>query len=241
MKSSITKIVLVFFMTSIFTSCGIGMFNGVQGNKNVISKDRTSSENFNQIKVSTGLELHVAMGSENKVIVEADENLHDIIVTDIKDGILNIYSEKNIWTAKSKKVFVTVKDLASLSATSGANIYSEESLKVNNIQVRATSGADIKIDVAANSVITACTSGADIDISGTANEHSCNATSGASIEAYNLKSKNVTASVTSGAAINVFAIESIKASATSGGDIDFKGNPKNVDKSSSSGGSISKK
>ena len=64
---------------------------------------------------------------------------------------------------------------------------------------------------------------------------------GASIDAYQLQSKNVSAKVTSGADINVYASESIVAKATSGGDIDFMGNPKKVDKKTSSGGSVSAK
>ena len=46
---------------------------------------------------------------------------------------------------------------------------------------------------------------------------------------------------TSGADINVYASESLNAKATSGGDVDFRGNPKNVDKKESSGGDISAK
>jgi hypothetical protein len=59
------------------------------------------------------------------------------------------------------------------------------------------------------------------------------------LDRYELKSENATVNVTSGASINVFASESINAKATSGGNIDFKGNPKKVDKKSNSGGSIS--
>jgi hypothetical protein len=120
-------------------------------------------------------------------------------------------------------------------------VYTKETLKVEKLTIKSTSGAKINISVDANAVQTNATSGSDIQIAGTAQNYSSNATSGASIDAYELKSKNVSAIVTSGANINVFAIESIDAVATSGGDIDFKGNPKKTSKKSSSGGSISAK
>ncbi len=93
----------------------------------------------------------------------------------------------------------------------------------------------------ANTVQSSATSGSDIELTGNTDQHTSSATSGASIDAYNLLSKNTTVNVTSGADINVYASESIDARATSGGDIDFKGNPKKVNKQSSSGGSISAK
>jgi hypothetical protein len=221
MKSTTTKILTFLFIITLLSSCNVNMLNRVNGNKNVVTEDRTTKEAFTTIKVSSGLDLFISQGSKNKIIVEADENLQEIIITEVKNGLLKIYTEKNIWRAKARKIYVTVKDLETLTATSGAEVYAKESLKVNNLRISATSGAEINISVDANTVETNATSGADIEISGIANNYITNATSGASIDAYELHSKNVTAKV------------------TSGGDIDFKGNPKKVDKKSTSGGSIS--
>jgi hypothetical protein len=239
MKTTTTKILIVLFLATFLSSCNINMFNRVNGDRNVVTQDRTTKEAFTKIKVSTGLDLYISQGSKNKITVEADENLQEIIITEVINGELKIYSEKNIWRAKARKIHVTVNNLENLVATSGADVYTKETLKITNLKISATSGADIKISVDANTVETNATSGSDIEISGLANNYFSNATSGASIDAYELKSKSATVKVTSGAAINVFAIESIDAKATSGGDIDFKGNPKKVDKKSSSGGSIS--
>lgn len=239
MKIAAQKILTLLLITTLFSSCAVDMFNRVNGNRNVVTEDRSTKEDFTKIKVSTGLELYISQGSKNKITVEADENLQDIIITEVKDGVLKIYSEKNIWRSKARKVYVTIKNLDAIAATSGSDVYTNERLKVNDLNISATSGADITISVDANTVETSATSGSDIEISGVSNNHISKATSGASIDAYQLRSRNVTAKVTSGADINVYASESIVAKATSGGGIDFKGSPKKVDKKTSSGGSVS--
>ena len=239
MKTSSTKLLTILFIATLFSSCAIDMFNRATGNRNVVTEDRSAKEDFTKIKVSTGLDLYISQGSKNQITVEADENLQDIIITEIQDGMLKIYSEKNIWRAKARKIYVTIENLEAIAATSGSDVYANETLKVNNLNISATSGSDINISVDANTVETNATSGSDIEVSGVSNNHISKATSGASIDAYQLQSKNVSAKVTSGADINVYASESIVAKATSGGDIDFMGNPKKVDKKTSSGGSIS--
>ena len=241
MKNSISKIIAILFVATIFTSCGVDMFNRVNGNRNVVTKNRKTSNDFTGIKVSTGIDLYISQGNKNKVTVEADENLHDIIITEVENGVLKVYSEKSIWRAKARKVHVTIKDLSLLKATSGSDVYGKGTINTNEISISATSGADIKITVAATSVETSSTSGADIKIAGTTTNHASSATSGASIGAYQLESKNVIAKATSGADINIYASEKLDAKATSGGDIDFKGNPKSVNKKSNSGGDVSKK
>ena len=241
MKTSSTKLLTILFIATLFSSCAIDMFNRATGNRNVVTEDRSAKEDFTKIKVSTGLELYISQGLKNQITVEADENLQDIIITEIQDGMLKIYSEKNIWRAKARKIYVTIENLEAIAATSGSDVYANETLKVNNLNISATSGSDINISVDANTVETNATSGSDIEVSGVSNNHISKATSGASIDAYQLQSKNVSAKVTSGADINVYASESIVAKATSGGDIDFIGNPKMVDKKTSSGGSVSAK
>lgn len=241
MKSTTKKLLALLFVSVLMSSCNVNMFNRVNGNRNVVTADRSTSQKFTKIKVSTGLDLYLSQGTKNKVTLEADENLHDIIITEVNDGVLKIYSEKNIWQAKARKVYVTVKNLEGLTATSGSDVYTEDVLKVETIKVSATSGADIRIALDADTVETSATSGSDIRISGTANNHTSIANSGASIEAYKLISKNATVQVSSGADINIYASESINAKASSGGDIDFKGNPREMNKKSSSGGSVSAK
>jgi hypothetical protein len=241
MKIANHKILTLLFVATLFSSCAVDMFNRVNGNRNVVIEDRSTKEDFTKIKVSTGLDLYISQGSKNQITVEADENLQDIIRTEVKDGVLRIYSEKNIWRAKARKVYVTVETLEALTATSGSDAYAKETLKVNDLKISATSGADIHISVSANTIKTTATSGSNIEVSGASNNHISKATSGASIDAYQLRSKNVTVKVTSGANINVHASESIDAKATSGGDIDFKGSPKKVNKKTSSGGSVSAK
>ena len=241
MKNSISKLVAFLFITTIFSSCAVDMFNKVTGNRNVVSIDRKATDNFTGVKVSTGLDLYISQGSKNTITVEADENLQDIIITEVENGILKIYSEKSIWKAKSRKVFVTVKTLEILKATSGSDVYGKGVINADEISISATSGADIRISIDAKSVETSSSSGSDINISGVTINHASSATSGSSIDAYELVSKNVIAKATSGADINIYASEKIEAKANSGGDIDFKGNPKQINKKSSSGGSVSAK
>lgn len=241
MKASTKTFFSILFLATLLSSCNVNMFNRVNGNRNVVTEERNLKEDFTKIKVSTGLDLYISQGTSNEITVEADENLHDIIITEVKNGVLKIYSEENIWKAKARKIYVTVETLEGITATSGSDVYTKETIKVNDIKVSATSGADIRISLDANSVSSSATSGSDIEISGVASNHSSSATSGASIDAYDLHSKNVNVKVSSGADINIYASESITAKASSGGDIDFKGNPKKVSKKSSSGGDISKK
>ena len=259
MKKTIIQFSALFFLT-ILSSCGLDMLNRIEGNNNVISIDRDIDENFTKVRVSTGIELIIDQGNEVSLTVEADENLHDIIITEVEDGKLKIYTEKNIWKSASKKVYLTVNTLEELKASSGSSIKTSNELNATNLTVGSSSGASVNLkikavnlnsktssgasanlDVNATNVVSESSSGSTMKIKGETSTHETNASSGSSINAYRLVSKNVTAKVSSGASISVYASENINGRASSGGSISFEGDPKTVTKNTSSGGSISRR
>ena len=239
MKNTSYRFIGILFISTIFTSCGLDIFNGVVGNSNVVITERTIKADFSGIKVSTGIDLFIRQGSTNAITVEADENLHDLIITEVKEGILKIYTDKNIWKAKARKVYVTIENLTLLKASSGSNVKSESVINTNEIYIDASSGASIDIEVVAKSAVTEASSGSDVKIKGTTINHTARASSGSSINAYKLKSTNANASASSGASINIYASKNMDAKASSGGAIDYTGNPARINKEASSGGSIS--
>lgn len=242
MKTTISKVFALIILVTLTVSCAGGMFNSVTGDRNVKTETRKIQDDFSVVKVSTGLDLYITQGDMVSLEIEADENLHDIIKTEVNEnGKLSIYSEKNIWKAKARKIHLTVTNIEELIATSGSDVHTENTLKATNFKVSVMSGSDAKINIDAENVVSSATSGADLNITGVTVNHTSNATSGSSIYAFELESQNTKANATSGSNIDVYATESINAKATSGGDIDFKGNPKKVDKKESSGGDISAK
>lgn len=240
MKTLVSKILVAFIAITTMTSCAVDLFNRIEGNRHVVTEQRKLNDDFSQVKVSTGLDLYITQGDKVSLTVKADENLHDIIITEVNNGQLRIYAEKGIRRAKARKVYLTVTNLEELVATSGSDVYSENTLKADFFTVKVSSGADARIKVDADNVESSASSGADLRISGKSKTHSSKASSGSSIYAFRLLSEDVTVRVSSGADINIYASESINARASSGGDIDFKGNPKSTNKKKSSGGSISK-
>ena len=239
MKSVITKAFALLFIATVSTSCMIDGISSVSGNRNVITETRKINDDFTKVEVGQGIQLFITQEDNVSLVVEADENLHDLIETEVRNGVLKISSRRNIRRAKSKKVYLSMPNINAIKATSGSDVVTENTIKADAFDVHVSSGADAKIDVNAETVNSSSSSGADLRIKGTANSFTAKASSGSSIRAYSLESKSANVRVSSGADIDVYVIESLNARASSGGDIDFRGNPKNVDKRKSSGGSIS--
>jgi len=239
LKTTFLKIAVFFFLATTTTSCIIDGFSKITGNRNVLTKSRKVSEDFNSIAVSRGLDVYITQGNKNAITVEADENLHDVITTEVRNGVLSISAEENIGRAKAKKVYVTTHGLEKLTASSGSSVRTENTLTATSFTAKASSGASLRLHIKADSLWAKSSSGASLKMMGEAADLTVKASSGSDIRAYDLIAAHGTAKASSGASINLHVTESIDAKASSGGDIDYKGNPKTTHKKKSSGGSIS--
>lgn len=233
---TIAKLTLVGILFMSLSSC---VFEGVKGNKNVTSQTRNISSDFDAISVSRGLDVYLTIGFSTSLEIEADENLHEIITTEVEDGVLKISADKNIRSAKSKKIYVTAKSINEIKATSAAEIRSENTIEADELRLVATSAAELRLSVEANNISCSSTSAAEVRLEGRAENLTVKSTSAAEVNAKGLKTKRCDVSATSAANAYVNVADELDARATSAASIRYTGNPKKVKKKSTSAGSIS--
>ncbi|MCL5129694.1 head GIN domain-containing protein [Algibacter sp. L4_22] len=241
--TTLTKIIVTTLLSLCLFSCNfdININSGVKGNGNLQTETRTVTKPFSTIKATEGLDVYLTQSDNESIIVETDENLQELILTEVEDGVLKIHTKENIGRCISKKVTVSFKDISSIIATSGSDVTSTNTLTVEELDLKTTSGSDMTLNV--NSTILSCkaTSGSDLNISGKTEKFNAEATSGSDIEAKELITQYSNVKATSGADISVNTEKILVAKATSGGDVKYYGNPEKVDKSNNSSGNISKR
>lgn len=235
---SIAKIIILLLVIISTTSC---VLRGKKGNSHVTSEERTPNSSFDGIKVSQGINLVLTQGSDEKITVETDENLQDILITKVNNNhILEVYFDRQVRKASTKNVYVTAKNINLLSTSSGASLTSDDVINSESVQLKSSSGSNIRVEIISNDVSSSSSSGSSIKIIGKISNFSAKASSGSTIRANRLEASEVEAKASSGASIEVNASEILVATASSGGSINFEGTPKKLVKNTSSGGSINK-
>ncbi|MCF7569218.1 DUF2807 domain-containing protein [Sabulilitoribacter arenilitoris] len=243
--TTLTKIIvatLLAILSLTLFSCNfdINMNSGVRGNGNVQIEERNITESFSAIKATEGLDVYLTQANSESITVEADENLHELILTEVVDGVLKIHTSKNIGRASSKKIMLSFKDISAITSTSGSDVYSTNTINANHLKLKSTSGSDMKLEVSTSTLECKSTSGSDLKLSGKTGRLIAEATSGSDIKAANLVAESSQVKATSGADITVNTSKELTASASSGGDIKYYGNPEKVNKNKSSSGSVIK-
>ncbi len=212
----------------------------VHGNHKVIKTDRTTGS-FTGIKVSSGVDVYLKQGDNVSVTVEADENLHEYIKTEVKGEILHVYSDANIRDAEKERVYVTIKDVSSVQTSSAGDVIGESPLKSDHLELSASSAGDIMLEVYTKQLDVDISSSGNIKLNGETEMMKADLSSAGDLKAYDLKTKEANLSVSSAGDADINVSEKLTATASSAGDIYYMGDPKLINVHTSSAGGVHKK
>ena len=195
----------------------------VNGNGNMVTDTRNTSS-YDEVTLVGSIDVQIIPGTEGKLKVEAESNLQEYILTEVKDGKLKISVEKDVSLNPSRnmtiRVTVPVETINSLYLTGSGDISNTGILKAKELKIGVTGSGDIDLNVEARELWGSITGSGDIRLNGKAQDFKCK--------------------VTGSGDFQVYASRSLKARVSGSGDISYKGNPEKQDFKTAGSGDISR-
>jgi hypothetical protein len=222
------------------SSCFFPFTGTISGDGNVKVESRTVDE-FKSVEASNGLHVFITFGDSQSLEIEADENLHEIIRTEVESGTLRVFSEKNIRSEKAKNIRITVPSLEEIEVSSAASVKGENVLKADRLTISVSSAGELRLETHAKEIRVDASSSGSVELRGEAQELDADASSAGSIDAERLMVKICYVSASSAGSATVCASDELNAQASSAGNIRYKGDPTNKKIDTSSAGSVAQR
>lgn len=187
---SIALLLATFTLPVLVASIPVNHTTTITGNKIVTTQDRPVTS-FHAIKVSGGIDVELSQGNALKLQVEADENLVALIRTEVKDGVLNIYTSESIRDAKTMKIHLAFQQIDAITASGGCDIESKHKLSFATLKVDLSGGCDIELDCKAGSLVCKQSGGCDAEFRGEAENGTFDASGGCDVKASEFRLKKL--------------------------------------------------
>ena len=236
-----------FTLLSVFTLAGV---MAVAQNPKVITdpnaQKRTVSS-FHGIAIQSGIDLYLNQGGDEAVAVSAsDPEYRDRIITEVEDGILHIrLDDKSHWNwgwgNRKLKAYVSCKVLDQLKASGGSDVYIDEAIKSQKLELHLSGGSDLHGKLQVGELTVGQSGGADVFISGSASQLDVHVSGGSDFHGYDLTVDDCHAQASGGSDVYVTVNKELDAIASGGSDIHYKGNGTVRETHTSGSGSVSRK
>ncbi len=119
----------------------------IKGTKTVTIAPR-EVKSFENLEVEDNIEIFLVKGETNALEIEADENLHEIIASDLNGGTLRLTTTKNVTSYKKLSVKVTyTDDLKMVTAKHESTINALSDIELDNITFKTSDYTKLFLNV----------------------------------------------------------------------------------------------
>lgn len=182
---------------------------GVKGSGNVATETRDISD-FKAIDVSGVFNVEIVAQKEFSVVVEADDNLIPLIKTEVRDGILEISTDKRIKSKSRLTVRISAPNIEKIEASGATKVSLSEVM---------------------NSSLTIDTSGASkINLSGKTDLLNVDVSGASKIDAENLSVADAVVDASGASKVMVNVSRELKADCSGASSVVYSGTPTNIEK-----------
>ncbi len=197
----------------------------VKGNGNMTSENRTAKQAAN-IKIRGDINVVLSVG-ETSIKIDADENLHEFIHTDEKDGWLIIENEDNVNLVSKNKitVYISTPTIEKISVTGSGDVKSAAKFNADDkITFSVTGSGNLSIPVHAPAVEVSIAGSGDVTIAGETRNVEVSIAGSGNFDGEELKAEDVEVSIAGSGDAKVFADVNLSAKIMGSGNIYYKGN-----------------
>jgi hypothetical protein len=185
-----------------------------------------SVESFSELVLTGSMNVELKIADKEEVIIETKGIEVEDIGVNVKGGVLKINALK-AFKNKNIEINITIyhKDLYEISASAGAIVTKGETLNGDKLDLDASSGAKISIDLNVKSLKAFTSSGASLLLSGKVESGQLTATTGGMIDGKKLEVERAYVVSSTGASISVKAISELDIRSNTGGNVTYYGTP----------------
>jgi len=225
MKTRMSKVLLI----SIMIISTIGIQTSLAGFQDTKKENRKVNE-FSSVVFAISGNLYLSQGDKNEVIIEADDDILEKIITEVRGDRLVIEFERwyNYRGNGKINVYVTTKNIEEITLTGSGTVTNKTPINSSDIELAITGSGSIMIDRLITKNVKSMISGSgDIKISSDKKAATFNATITGSgdINATSIEFEKGKLTITGSGSIKASIVEDLRAVITGSGKIVYMGKP----------------
>lgn len=183
-------------------------------------------DHFDAVSVTGDIAVTLVQGNAPSALIATQGISADDITLYVKGKTLKIQLIEGLFQDMDQvEITLTYTRLRAVRSSAGAEVRSADLLQGDELNLRASSGGTLMVEVDVNSVEASASEGGVLNISGTTQDQEVSVSTGGAYEGLELECLRTYVKANTGGKAAVVANERLDANANTGGSIEYAGNP----------------
>ena len=206
-------------------SCAQNWGRGVRGEGPNVEKS-LKLDDFSGIKLTMAADVFLTQGDQQSVKIVGQQNIIDLIETNVKDNVWKIKPSENVRNYDNLKIYITIPHLSYAKISGSGDIVSEGGFKnCKDLDLGISGSGGLKLDVDASNVHVGISGSGDIELSGQTSSLGLHISGSGDIDAMGMSCNDADIHISGSGECRVNVDKQLDVHVSGSGDVYYKGNP----------------
>jgi len=229
MKSLLYHILPTLFILTSTTACYININDddfgpSIKGSGHIIVEERALSQ-FDHISLEGAIDLIIRQGENQKLEIQADDNIVSTISTSVRSRELKIRSTQTYRSHENVVIFITLNDLEGLEIRGSGDVYGETIFEGDYLDLEVSGSGNLDLEIYYDKLSSEINGSGNFKLEGTTIEQEVSIYGSGDYRAQNLLTSKTEVSISGSGNSVVSVSDYLRAEIRGSGDIIFYGNP----------------
>ncbi|MBN3034264.1 MAG: DUF2807 domain-containing protein [Bacteroidales bacterium] len=229
-------VVMTGLMLIVSSGCTYGL-TGVKGDGNVVTRERDISS-FTGLDVGGAFRVYLTQGTSHQLKIETDENLHDLIRTEVKGGTLHISTTSEIRDFSALNVFITFVELDEMDISGACRLTGENRTTFRNIDLDFSGASKVDLEMEAGKIHLDISGASQAEIEGNAEEMKLDASGASHMDCRSLSVRKLETDISGASHVTIHVSDELSADVSGASSFRYAGDPRIVYQDVSGAGSM---
>lgn len=222
MKTKSLLLSIAFIALSILAYSGPA--KRIKGSGHVIKETRTLGS-FNSIDVGGAFEIELVKSDEEKIVIEADDNIMPHIRTRVSGNELDIENTEDINNPTELKLTIYYKSLSELDISGAAELFSSDVLEADNLELDFSGASEVTLKLNVGSLEGDFSGASKVELEGSVRSAELDLSGATVVRAFGLEINDLELEASGAAVVKVLVLENLSISASGASSVKYKGSP----------------
>ncbi len=227
MKEATMRAVYAFASALLVTGCVASLVQGIPGDGNIVKETREVAD-FHEVEVQSAIQATVTLGETKSVVLEGDQNLLELITTDVTNGRLVVATKPSTAIRPTKPITVSIvtNKLDNLDLQGAARVIVTNKVETDNFKVSAVGATNVGVkSLIAKKVFVESQGASTVVLEGKASSAEVVVTGASKADLAAFEVANLQANVSGASSSNVKATQSVAGDVTGASELTVTGSP----------------
>ncbi|MCD4682925.1 MAG: DUF2807 domain-containing protein [Bacteroidales bacterium] len=215
--------IIIAFLLTLQSGCIYGV-SGIKGDGNVVKQER-QLDSFSSLDVGGAFKVFLTQGDKEFAIVEADENLLDVISTEVRGSTLVIKTTEDIRDSEALNIYLTFKELDELEISGACHLTGENKMKFDDLELDCSGASDLDLKLGAQNLTLDLSGASQIELYGSAETVDLDLSGASHLDAYDFEAEVYKADISGAAHAKIFVSKELSADVSGAASLKYKGDP----------------